>query len=118
MACAWRFSRPWMRWASPALLPLFEVLVLLLNGVEFSPLQSRVLGVLNRMLDGAFAVGVAHARRVGYARVPVFQRAIPSSMPRNCLTRGVGSWHTQNFQGLQPGRCSMHFLVWITAADV
>ncbi len=50
----------------PLGLPVFEVGVLLLNGLEALALQGRCLGVANGVLDAALAVGVTHAGRVGY----------------------------------------------------
>ena len=45
--------------------PLFQEGVLLVDGLEAAALQHRVLGVLDRVLDRALAVGVAHPGRVG-----------------------------------------------------
>lgn len=60
----------------PALLPVQQVGVLLLQRLEAPALQRGVLGVLDRALDGALAVGITNARRVCHHAVMGEQRAI------------------------------------------
>lgn len=51
---------------SPVLLPLHEIGVLFFQRFEAPTLERGGLGMLDRVLDGAFAIGVGYARRVGH----------------------------------------------------
>ena len=49
----------------PAFLPAHQPPVLILDGFKLPPLQGRTLGMLDRVLDGPFPVGVGDTRRIG-----------------------------------------------------
>ena len=53
----------------PALLPVREPGVLRLDRLEAAPLQRRALGVLDRVLDRALAIGIPDAAGIGHHAV-------------------------------------------------
>jgi hypothetical protein len=66
----------------PALLPVRQPHVLFVEGFEPAPLQGRALGVLDRALHRALAVGVADPARIGHHAVMREQRGIDRVQPR------------------------------------